>query len=61
MWYNYWKPLWLVGIILAIYTLSFIHAVFGQCSRRHRTNKFHAVILGGFSATTNNIKETDIT
>ena len=20
MWYNYWKPLWLVGIILAIYT-----------------------------------------
>ena len=30
MWYNYWKPLWLVGIILAIYTLSFTHAVFGQ-------------------------------
>ena len=31
-------------------------------SRLHRTNKFHAVILGGFSAITNNIKEeTDIT
>ena len=31
-------------------------------SRLHRTNKFHAVILGGFSAITNNIEEeTDIT
>ena len=31
-------------------------------SRIYRTNKFHAVILGGFSAITNNIKEeTDIT
>ena len=30
MWCNYWKPLWLVGIILAIYTLSFTHAVIEQ-------------------------------
>ena len=56
MWYNYGKPLWLVGIILAIYTLSFTRAFFGQSElpAPQVTNKFQAVVLGGFSAITNN-------